>query len=191
MRGRNEQPNRTKWTYLASPRINKQQQMTAYVRPFLRRRFHRSGSRSVKDPPSPPPPPPSPPSRFRDFTSVFLSLSYSLSFSLSLRTERERESRENLLFRHSSAFFSALTRSWTARGDPPCGGPRGPRGSFARPSLPIAGFVVTFTSVSIFRGREREIGNRGFGIRGRIRYAIRERVSIFRIYLEIYLGVVA
>lgn len=50
MRGRNEQPNRTKWTYLASPRINKQQQMTAYVRPFLRHRFHRSGSRSVKDP---------------------------------------------------------------------------------------------------------------------------------------------
>lgn len=49
MRGRNEQPNRTKWTYLASPRINKQQQMTAYVRPFLRHRFHRSGSRSVKD----------------------------------------------------------------------------------------------------------------------------------------------
>lgn len=93
MRGRNEQPNRTKWTYLASPRINKQQQMTAYVRPFLRRRFHRSGSRSVKDPPSPPPPPPSPPSRFRDFTSVFLSLSYSLSFSLSLRTERERVER--------------------------------------------------------------------------------------------------
>lgn len=98
MRGRNEQPNRTKWTYLASPRINKQQQMTAYVRPFLRRRFHRSGSRSVKDPPSPPPPPPSPPSRFRDFTSVFLSLSYSLSFSLSLRTERERERVERTSF---------------------------------------------------------------------------------------------
>lgn len=50
MRGRNEQPNRTKWTCLASPRINKQQQMTAYVRPFPRHRFHRSGSRSVKNP---------------------------------------------------------------------------------------------------------------------------------------------
>lgn len=35
VRGRNEQPKRTKWTHLASPRINKQQQMTAHIRPFF------------------------------------------------------------------------------------------------------------------------------------------------------------
>lgn len=151
MRGRNEQPNRTKWTYLASPRINKQQQMTAYVRPFLRRRFHRSGSRSVKDPPSPPLS-----SRLASAT-LPLSLSERTSFSVILAP--------------SSRF---LPDSWTARGDPPCGGLRG---SFARRSLPIAGFVVTFTSVSIFGGMLRG---------GRIRYAIRERVSIFRIFRFIW-----
>lgn len=111
MRGRNEQPNRTKWTYLASPRINKQQQMTAYVRPFLRHRFHRSGSRSVKDP--------------------FLSLSLSSSSSRT-RVLHGPPS----ISRHPHSCLFILPRSWTARGDPPEGS-RVLRGSFARRSLPI------------------------------------------------------
>lgn len=66
-RGRNEQPKRTKWTHLASPRINKQQQMAAHVRPFFPSgRFRSAGSRSGKGQLSTPflsPTSPSPPSK--------------------------------------------------------------------------------------------------------------------------------
>lgn len=125
MRGRNEQPNRTKWTYLASPRINKQQQMTAYVRPFLRHRFHRSGSRSVKD-------------------SSLLAFPHSLPISVSLSRGTTSTGEATLLFRHPSAFLLVLTRSWTARGVPP-GGCWILRGSFAPRSLPISEFVLLET----------------------------------------------
>lgn len=123
-----ETSNRTAQSGRISPRlelINSNKWPPAYVRPFLRHRFHRSGSRSVKD-------------------SSLLAFPHSPSISVSLSRDATSTREATLLFRHPSAFLFVLTRSWTARGVPP-GGCWILRGSFAPRSLPISEFVLLET----------------------------------------------